>query len=70
MIALDFDFTGLVKLVVIGAALVFAVWMHQVSGMLLWLLAAWYCRESHEQYVKYVKPYKRLGGHMKRAVNQ
>ncbi len=69
MISVEYDSSGPLKLLVLAAALLFALWLKEISGVLMWFLAAWYGRESHEHY-KLAKAYRRLGGHLRRAVSR
>lgn len=67
MISLDYDFRHWWKITVIAAATIFCIWAKSGIGLVMVMLAAYYAIEAH-QYYKVAKAYKRLGGHIKRAI--
>ena len=53
----------------IGLATVAMIWARHPMVFLMWCVSVYYCWESHFYYSQGYKPYGRLSGHLKRAVN-
>lgn len=70
MISWDVDLTGFYKGLVVIVATLAMIWARDPVVVGMWLFGVYYCLESHYYYKYGYKPYGKLGGAMKRAINR